>query len=329
MSARSRLLSRRRALLGLGAAASAFALPIRAQERYPQRPLEFVVCYGAGGTSDIYYRGLCNILSRYLEQPIAVINKPGAGSTIGTAHIQRATPDGYTIGNLTEVMMREKLLGSHPFDPKTDFTYIAVAAAVPFSWAVRTDSPIRSLAQLIDIGKSSPGKLTYGAAGSAKLPSWAMKLLEHRTGARLLGIPYKGSAAILTALLSGEIDVICDAPGALAGAVAGGRVRVLAISSEERMPLWPDVPTVGELGIDATTMLPYGVGGPAGMPANVVSTLEEAMRKAAADPEHEQLIQKINMASWVRIGKSYDTYMKAQYEELPGLLQSFGALPAG
>lgn len=326
MSVGHHFTTRRRILAGLGAVSSLIVIPSRAQPSYPSRPIEFVVSFGAGGTSDIYFRGLTGILSRYLNQSIVVVNKPGAGSTIGSAYLKRAAPDGYTLGNITEVMMREQLLGSNLFDPRSDFTYIGAATTVPFVWAVKADSPVKSLNQMVDIARQSPGKLSYGAAGSAKLPSWAMKILEHRTGARLLGIPYKGSGAIVTALLSGEIDIICDAPGALAGIVAGGQVRMLAVSSDERLPQWPDVPTAREVGVDATTTLPYGVGGPAGMPANVVSALEDAMRKAAADPEHDRLVERLNMAKWVRIGQEYDAYMRKQYDEMPELLRSFGAL---
>jgi tripartite-type tricarboxylate transporter receptor subunit TctC len=309
----------------LAAGAATMALPARAQA-YPSKSIEMVVCYGAGGTSDIYYRGLANILDRYLGQGFIVVNKPGAGSTIGTAYIKQANPDGYVIGNITEVMMREHLLGNGSFDPARDFTYLGAGASVPFGWAVRPDSPIKSLNQLVDEGRQSPEKLTYGAAGSPKLPSWAMKLLESQTGARFLGVPHPSSAAILTAAIGGHIDLICDAVGAMAGAVAGGRVRILAVSSDKRLPQWPDVPTAQELGVNATTMLPYGVGGPAGMPEQVKSRIEEALRKAYADPEHEALVGRLNMASWTRVGQEFDAYMRAQYAGLPAQLRAFGAL---
>ncbi len=318
--------SRRDVIRLAGAAAAAVAVPSWAQSTYPSKPIQLVVCYGAGGTSDAYYRGLAQLLSRQLGQPVVVLNKPGAGSTIGTAFIKNAAPDGYTIGNLTEVMMREQLLGNNLYDPASDFTYIAVGATVPFGWAVHPDSPIKTFAQLVEEGRRSPGKLTYGAAGSPKLPSWAMKLLESKTGARFLGVPYPSSGAIIAAALGGQIDVICDALGAMAGAVAGNRLRMLAVSSEQRLPQWPSVPTALELGIDVATTLPYGLGGPAGMPAAVVTRLEEAMRKAVADPEHQRLLDSLNMAQWVRIGKPYDDYMRSQYVAIPGQLKAFGAL---
>lgn len=310
-------------LLGVGAATAGF--PALGQT-YPAKPIELVVCYGAGGTSDIYYRGLGMILSRQLGQQIVVVNKPGAGSAVGSAYIKNAAADGYTIGNLTEVMMRERLLGSTLYDPAKDFTYIAVGATVPFGWAVRADSPIKTLNELVEAGKKTPGKLTYGAAGSPKLPSWAMKVLESQTGASYLGVPYPSSAAIINAALGGQIDLICDAVGAMAGTVGGGRLRMLAVSSEQRLSQWKDVPTARELGIDATTTLPYGLGGPAGMPAAVVARLEDAMRKAVADPEHQQLVDRLNMAQWVRVGKPYDDYMRSQYAAMPAQMKSFGAL---
>lgn len=319
--------SSRRTLLRLaGAVAAAVTAPSWAQSAYPNKPIQLVVCYGAGGTSDVYYRGLAQLLSRQLGQPIVVVNKPGAGSAIGTAFIKSAAPDGYTIGNITEVMMREQLLGNSLYDPVTDFSYIGVGATVPFGWAVHPDSPIKSLTQLVEEGRRSPQKLTYGAAGSPKLPSWAMKLLESKTGARYLGVPYPGSGAIIAAALGGQIDVICDALGAMAGTVAGGRLRMLAVSTEQRLPQWPNVPTAQEAGVDIATTLPYGLGGPAGMPAAVVGRLEEALRKAIADPEHQRLLDGLNMAQWVRIGKPYDDYMRSQYAAMPAQLKAFGAL---
>lgn len=318
-------LNRRQLVVGAGAAAFA-AVPAAAQSGYPSRMIELVVCYGPGGTSDIYYRGLAAILTRYLGQSFVVINKPGAGSTIGTAYIKNAAADGYTIGNITEVMMREQLLGNGSFDPARDFSYIGCGASVPFGWGVRQDSPIKTLAQLVEEGRKNPGKLTYGAAGSPKLPSWAMKIFEARTGARFLGVPYRSSSEIINAALGGFIDIICDAIGALVGTVAGGGIRMLAVSSEQRIPAWPDVPTASELGIDATTMLPYGVGGTAGIPAPVLATLEQALRKAYADPEHQDLLRKTHMASWQRIGADFDAYMRSQYAALPGQLREFGAL---
>lgn len=319
--------TRRHVLAAFGAAAASVALPARAQSASPgAKPIELVVCYGAGGTSDMYYRGLANILSRHLGQSIVIVNKPGAGSAIGSAYIKNAAPDGYTIGNITEVMMREHLLGNSLYDPARDFTYIGVGATVPFGWGVRPDSRFKTLGQLVEEGKKSPGRISYGAAGSPKLPSWAMKVLESQTGAEYLGVPFPSSSAILTAALGGHIDLICDALGAMAGAVAGGRVRMLAVSSEQRLPQWPDVPTAREAGVDATTTLPYGLGGPAGMPAAVVARIEDAMRKAVADPEHQQVVDKLNMATWVRIGKPFDDYMRAQYALMPAQLRSFGAL---
>lgn len=325
-----RAISRRHGLALIGAGAASLAgLPLaaRAQTPYPGKPIELVICYGAGGTSDLYYRGLGTLLARHLGGAnIVAVNKPGAGSAIGTAYIRNAPPDGHVIGNITEVMMREQLLGNTLYDPARDFSYIACGATVPFGWGVRTESPLKSLNQLVDEGLKSPGKLSYGAAGSPKLPSWAMKVLESQTGARYLGVPYPSSAAILTAALGGHIDLICDALGAMAGAVAGGRIRMLAVSSEQRLPQWPDVPTARELGVDATTTLPYGLGGPAGLPAPVLAKLEDAMRKAVADPEHTQLIGKLNMAAWTRIGKPFDDYMRAQYAAMPAQLRSFGAM---
>ncbi|WP_051236509.1 tripartite tricarboxylate transporter substrate binding protein [Ottowia thiooxydans] len=316
----------RRKVLGLlGASAAAIALPARAQS-YPNKAIELIVCYGPGGTSDIYYRGLGLLMSRQLGQSIVIVNKPGAGSAVGTAYIKNAAPDGYTIGNLTEVMMRERVLGNNLYDPASDFKYIGVGATVPFGWAVKADSPIKTLNQLVTEGKQSPGKLSYGAAGSPKLPSWAMKVLESQTGASYLGVPYPSSAAIITAALGGQIDVICDAVGAMAGTVSGGRLRMLAVSSEQRLTQWPDVPTARELGIDATTTLPYGLGGPAGTPPAVVARLEDALQKAVADPEHQQLVNRLNMAQWVRIGKPFDDYMRSQYAAMPAQLKAFGAL---
>lgn len=318
-------LNRRQALGLLSTGAAAVALPGHASS-YPSKSIELVVCYGAGGGSDSYYRGLGQILSRQLRQSILIVNKPGAGSAVGSAYIKNAVPNGYTIGNLTEVMMREHLLGNNQYDPAQDFSYIGVGATVPFGWAVRVDSPIRSLNQLVDEGKKSPGKLSYGAAGSPKLPSWAMKALESQTGASYLGVPYSSSAAIITAAIGGQIDLICDAIGAMAGTVSGGRLRMLAVSSEQRLPQWPDVPTARELGVNATTTLPYGLGGPAGMPTAVIARLEDAMRKAIADPEHQQIVDRLNMAQWVRIGKPYDDYMRSQYAAMPAQMRAFGAL---
>nr|WP_246700547.1 tripartite tricarboxylate transporter substrate binding protein [Variibacter gotjawalensis] len=323
-STRARL-SRRDVLAGTGAAIVS-TLPALGQSGYPNRLIEMVVCYGAGGTSDIYYRGLATILTRYLGQGFVVLNKPGAGSTIGTTYIKHANADGYTIGNITEVMMREQLLGNGTFNPELDFTYLGTGASVPFCWAVRADSPIKTLQQLVEEGRKTPGKLTYGAAGSPKLPSWAMKMFEARTGARFQGVPFRSSSEIITAALGGFIDLICDAVGALVGTVAGGGIHVLAVSAENRLPEWPDVPTAAELGIDATTMLPYGVGGPAGMAAPVVAVLEQALRKAYADPEHLELLRKTHMAPWERIGQDFDAYMRAQYAALPNQLREFGAL---
>ena len=101
---------------------------------------------------------------------------------------------------------------------------------------------------------------------------------------------------------------------------------MLAVSSEQRLPQWPDVPTARELGVNATTTLPYGLGGPAGMPTAVIARLEDAMRKAIADPEHQQIVDRLNMAQWVRIGKPYDDYMRSQYAAMPAQMRAFGAL---
>ncbi|CAM3653255.1 tripartite tricarboxylate transporter substrate binding protein [Bordetella sputigena] len=261
---------------------------------YPERPVTLIVPYPAGGTTDIAARTVAQAMAPFLGQPLIVDNRAGAGGNIGMGLVKRAQPDGYTIGmgTIGTQAINEFIYKDMPYDPAKDFTPLALVFTTPNVIVVRADSQLKSMKDLVAYAKGSKGKpMTYGSPGVGSSVHLTGAYLEHIAGIEMLHVPFRGVAASMPALIGGQIDVLLDnLPSTLGQLKDGTRVRALAVTSAERSPSLPDVPTVSESGIgkmDVTAW--FALYAPAGIPGAVRDKLiTAAMQALQTDAVKEQ-----------------------------------------
>ena len=255
---------------------------------YPDRAVTIVVPFPAGGTTDVLARQLGNALGNKWNVPVVIENKSGASGTIGSAYVARSTPDGYTLLlTATHHIINPTLLKKTiPYDTKKAFTSLAMVASVPNVLVVNKNFEPKTVQELIDLAKKKPGELNFGSAGIGGANHLSGELFAHMSGTKLTHIPYRGAAPSLTDLLAGQIPMMFDSvPGVLAH-IKSGDLRALGVTSTERVPQLPDVPTISEAGVkgfEAIAM--FGLYGPAGMPAETVATISRDVNAALASAD--------------------------------------------
>jgi tripartite-type tricarboxylate transporter receptor subunit TctC len=283
-------LSRRSAVAAL--AAPAFVSPwALAQDKYPARPISLICPWPPGGSSDAVVRAIGESLGKQLGGTVIVENKPGAGGTLGATAMLSAKPDGYALTQLPLGIYRLPHMQRMPFSPVNDITHIACLTGYTFGIACVADAPYQTVKEMVAWAKANPGKLTYGHTGIGTTPHLAFEEFADKAGFVPTGIPYKGSADILQAILGGQIPVMSGTPE-FAPHVQSGKLRLLATLGSARTKAFPQVPTVKESGWDTISESPFGIGGPKGMDPQLVKTLEAALRKVNDDPKVLEAYEK-------------------------------------
>lgn len=281
---------KRRTLVLAGGGLVATAPIVRAQQ-YPEREITAYVQYAAGGSTDIAVRALTVEAEKVLGVPIQVVNRPGGQGTVGPQTVAAARPDGYTIGvaGLTSISVVPHLL--EVAYNRDSFTYLAAFAGYRYGLAVRTDSPFRTLPDLINHAKSR--RTTFSATGAPNnLGAFALARLS---GARFQFVPFPSGAEAVTAALGGHVDFVLQAPPEILPAVQSGRARLLASGSAERWPEQPDVPTFRELGYDVVVQATAGLVGPAGIPQDRARKLSETFLNVARSPAYHAALDRMGM----------------------------------
>lgn len=291
----SQVIPNRRALLqgSLALSLSGVMAGARAQGAWPTRPVKLIVPYPAGGNADSIGRLLADRLSVALSQQVVVENRAGAGATIGAQAVARSPGDGYTLLLApTAVVAITQHLRKVPYDPDQDFVPVACLSSSYGIVAARKGLPANTMAELIALARQSPGKLTFGSAGTATATHLSGEIVHHKAGIRLLHVPYKGSAEALTDLVGGRIDLIYD-PVALAQ-IKAGTVKALATSAGTRHPELPDVPTLREQGLEVPGGSWFGLFAPRGTPPAVVERLSTEAERAMGAPGTRDLLLKFS-----------------------------------
>jgi tripartite-type tricarboxylate transporter receptor subunit TctC len=275
-------LTRRQTLLGALSLAAGTA--VRAQSG---KTLRLIVPFPPGGSTDILARAIGAKLGPALGQTVVIDNKPGAGGSTGAAEAARAEPDGNTLlmGHIGTLAVNPALYAKLPYDPLKSFVPVAWVARVPNVLVVHANSPIKTLADLVAKARAQPGKLTYSSGGNGSAAHISFEVLKLKANFFMLHIPYRGTAPSVTDLLGGQVDATFTGAPAVLPHVRNGRLRALAVSSPQRLPMLPDVPTVAESGFpgfDADQW--YGLVAPAGTPAAVVTRLNAEINKALQTP---------------------------------------------
>jgi tripartite-type tricarboxylate transporter receptor subunit TctC len=261
---------------------AAMVSPVGAAEQFPTRPIRVIVPYAPGGNVDISARIIAPPLGEVLGQTIVVDNRPGAGGNLGASLVAKATPDGYTllVGSSGPLSVNPVIFKSLPYDTLKDFAPISTVQAVPLVVLAGPKSNINSIADIIAAAKARPGKLTMASAGAGTTNHFAIELFAHMANVKLLHVPYKGSGPALSELLGGQVETMIDQLAASIGYVRDGRLKVLAVTTQQRAAALPNVPTLEELGYkgyQASTLL--GLLAPAGTPKPVVAKLNAGVRK--------------------------------------------------
>lgn len=283
----------RRHLLGaLGASAASWALPGAAQTAFPSRSLTIVVPASPGGAIDLAARLIGQKLSEAWNQPVVVDNRAGATGIIGTDFVAKSPPDGHTLALVASShAINPSMVRKLPFDTLRSFEPVVLTHVVPLVLVVAPSLPVRSVQELIAYAKARPGQLAFASSGSGGAPHFSGELFKSMAGLDLTHIPYKGSTLAHPDLMSGRVALMFDTLAAVNAQVKAGKLRALAVTSAQRSPAMPDVPTLAELGVpNAESGSWTAVMAPAGTPPAIVERLSTAVQEVARMPEVKEAL---------------------------------------
>jgi tripartite-type tricarboxylate transporter receptor subunit TctC len=285
-----------RRTLALAGAAMLAAPALRAQGSYPDRPVRIIVPYAPGGANDILARLYGQKMQERLGQPFVVENRPGAQAIVGTEAAARSRPDGHTLllGASGPIVFNPATYTSLPYDPLRDLAPVSMLASFPLVLVVGANTPFRSVAELVAWAKANPERANYGASGAGfQLPT---ELFNQRAGTRFQYVAYRGSADSVNAAANGEVTIALVDTGPASVAISAGRVRALAVTSAARVPAYPDVPTMAELGFpEVEATLWSGLFAPAATPGPILQKLQAECDAITAMPDIRQRLAALVM----------------------------------
>jgi len=294
------------------AAAIAFAASPATAQSYPDRPIQLMVAFPPGGSTDVAARVVAAIAEKAIGQPIVVVNKGGAGGQVGWTELVRQKPDGYYIGFINLPATNTVILDPErrAIFTEKDFTPIINQVLDPGVIWVRADSPYKTLQDLIDAAKKSPGTIRAATTGILSDDHLAILMTEEAApGAKFRLVHLEGGAAQFKEIMAGNIDVAFDNVGSIVKRVQSGEVRALAVMDDVRSKFLPDVPITKEIGYPTVlSNSTRGIAGPKGMPAPLVAKLRDVLKKAMEDPEHVKKLEEQGIAIKIMIGDEYDKY---------------------
>ncbi|WP_295645706.1 tripartite tricarboxylate transporter substrate binding protein [uncultured Methylibium sp.] len=273
-------ITRRRFSTSLLAVAALGAPAVRAQA-WPGKPIRIVVPYPPGGFTDVTARLVAQKLQDRLGQPVTVDNKPGANSIIGVDALAKSPPDGYTMGVvIAAYAANTTLYAKLPYDPRKDLAAVSLIGLSPLVAAVSNDAPFKTAAELVDYARRNPGKVSFGSSGNGSAAHLTTEYLKALTRTYMVHIPYRGAAAALTDLMGGQIQLFLDAAQGLINPGKSGKVRLIGVASDKRLPALPDVPTFIEQGLAGFTGSTWaGLLAPAGTPKDIVKRVADEVAR--------------------------------------------------
>jgi len=277
-------------LIGFGVVFTSISF---AQTNYPNKPINFIVPYGAGGSADSRSRQIAQKMSVILKQPIVIDNKPGAGGNIGTEFVARAAPDGYTIGmgNFAPMAVNKTLFGNLRYDPETDLSPVMLVEKGPLVLVVNPNSSYKTIQDIVNAAKAKPGVLTFSSGGIGGSHQLSAELFELNAGISMIHVPYKSGSAALTDLMAGNVDLMFDQMYSAVPSIKADKLRPIAITSKKRSPLLPNVPSFAELGYPKVEVLNWqGLIVPKGTPKAIIDKLNAAANEALKDPQLRELM---------------------------------------
>jgi tripartite-type tricarboxylate transporter receptor subunit TctC len=293
---------RRAASCAFGLALSlGFAAPVAHSQTtdFPSRPIKMVVGFAAGGSTDVAARIMAQKMSEILGQPVLIENRTGASGLLAAEDVAKSPPDGYTLmmASQTVLAVAPRLYRKATIDPVNDFADIAYCGASPLVLAVNPSFPPHTVADVIRMAKAEPGKITFGTGGVGTTPHIASELFQYDAGIKMAHVPYRGEAGAINDLIAGQIPAMFANLSAITGQLQAGTLRAIAVTSPQRAPTQPDVPTVAETlpGYAADTW--FGLIAPAGTPRSVITILNAAAKQALANPDTKKRYAELGMTN--------------------------------
>jgi len=284
----TRFLILRRVVLALASVALLLPAPGHLQATYPNKPIRIVVPFAPGGSTDLLARRVGDKLAAAWGQPVVVDNRPGAGGTIGADFVAKSAPDGYILlaGVTGSNAIAQALYPKLPYDVMKDFSPVSMIVSAPLVLAVNPDVEAKTAAEFLALVKSQPGALSYGSAGNGTSMHLTGEMYKQAAEVSMVHVPYRGSAGMLTDLMSGQIQVTFGDVLVLLPQIEAGKIRALAVTSKARLPILPDVPTLNEAGLKGFEALSWqGIFAPAGTPPELVEKLSAAVNRAMQSPD--------------------------------------------
>ena len=326
-------LTRKRTLLALLAGATFIAVaPLQAfgqaASDYPNKPIELVVPFGAGGGTDVLARVTAEAAKKHSSQPITVINRPGASGSIGLTEVVNARPDGYKIAMITVEMAIIPHMGIAKFSPESDFTPLVRLNADPIVLAVSAESPWKTIEEMIDAAKKSKEPLRFGNAGTGGVSHLAAVALQQKSGTTFTHAPFQGNAPAVVALLGGHIDAVTASPSEVFSFVQTGKLRALAVLADQRLGgAFAQVPTMKERNIDLSVGTWRGLAAPKGLPADVLARLSAIAIRTANEPAVKEAMEKQNLGYSVADGEAFRKQIASDSALYKQLIEQMGLRP--
>lgn len=322
-------MSRRIALSGIAGALAGIPNTGRAQTEtdWPNQSVRYINLFPPGGATDTLSRLYCAKMSEIARQQFVVENRSGSGGVVGTDAIAKSRPDGYTIGlsSIASQAIAPTLYANLPYNAERDFTYVSGLWQLPNLVVVNNDLPVRTVPELIALLKANPGKYAYGSSGAGTTPHLSGELLKQMAGVDILHVPYRGGAPALLDLIGGRVHLIMDNIPGLLPSAREGRVRALAVTSPQRSPVVPDLPTMAEI-LPGFEMTSWGaVCGPAGLPRPIVDRLSAFSKRALESPDLIRGYQDLGATPWWTTPEQLVAFRAHEEARLAPVIRASGA----
>ena len=289
---------------------------------FPDKPLELTVLFGAGSAADLLARKLAESAGQDLSQPVAVVNRTGAGGAIGYTYVKSQNPDGYALVWNSNSISTAYHAGNMKLD-YTAFSGVTALTSEPVSLAVKADAPWKDIREFLAHAKANPGQVRIGNSGRGSFTHLMAVALENRAGLKLVHVPF-GRELAVTTVLGDKIEASVQLPAEIMTQVTGRQVRVLAITGDKRLASLPDVPTFKESGVDLTMALWRGVAVPKGTPEAVIARLERAFTQAAQSAEFREFATRMGAVVEIRNARDFDAFMAKDDRDIASLMEQIG-----
>lgn len=286
-----------------------------AEGRFPSKPVNLIVPYPPGGSNDVFARALGKKLSDLWGQPVLVDNRPGAGASIGAAHVNKAAPDGYTLMLISSSFMTGAAIQTHwPFDPVKGFAPVAMIARGPMIFTVTNSLPVKNIAELVALARARPGKLTFGSSGQGSVNHFATELLMGSAGVQMSHVPYKGMSQATTDVTAGHIDLLVASAPSIMQQVRAGRLRAIGVTSSTATSLVPDVAPVSAAVPGYAFYLWWAVLAPPGLPRDMAAGFNTDINRIFQGADMREFLAREGAEPWLMTPAELGETMRAEVE---------------